>query len=325
MIAFILRRVAQAVLVMLVMTIIVFIGVNVIGNPVDIMISPQADLAERQRIIAELGLDQPIWRQYLNFIGGLLNGDLGVSYVYNRPSLDLILERLPATLELAATAMAIAIVIGIPAGLYAGLYPRAVLSRLLMAASVLGFSLPTFWVGLLMIMVFAVHLGILPSGGRGDTVRLLGMQWSIFSHNGLAYIIMPALNLALFKTSLILRMTQAGVREVMPQDYVKVARAKGLSPARVVWVHVLKNVMIPVVTIIGLEFGSVVAFSVVTEKIFAWPGIGKLIIDSIGSLDRPVIIAYLMMIVALFVLINLIVDLLYILLDPRVRTAGGRS
>jgi len=207
----------------------------------------------------------------------------------------------------------------VPLGLYAGLYPEGVAARTIMAGSILGFSLPTFWVGLMLIMVFAVELGWLPSTGRGTTEALLGVQWSFLTWDGLRHMLMPAINLALFNISLVLRLVRAGVQEIVLMDYVKFARAKGLSPARVVFVHVLKNIMIPVVTVIGLEFGSTIAFSVVTESVFAWPGMGKLIIDSINVLDRPVIVAYLMMIVVLFVAINLLVDILYTVLDPRVR------
>ena len=319
MTTWLIRRLVQAVLVMLAMTMIVFIGVNVIGNPVDIMIPPEADQAERARIIADLGLDQPLWRQYVEFLKSALQGELGKSYVFNEPALKVILQRLPATLELAFCSVILATAVGIPLGLYAGLRPDGVLSKIIMGASILGFSLPTFWVGLVLIMVFAVELGWLPSGGRGETAELLGVRWSFLTRDGLVHLLLPAVNLALFKTSLVLRLTRAGVVEVMPLDYVKFARAKGLSDARVIGVHVLKNIMIPVVTVIGLEFGSVIAFSVVTESIFSWPGMGKLIIDSINVLDRPVIVAYLMMIVFLFVTINLVVDLIYTALDPRVR------
>jgi peptide/nickel transport system permease protein len=211
------------------------------------------------------------------------------------------------------------VVFGIPLGLYAGLYPDGVVARTIMAGSILGFSLPTFWVGLMLIMVFAVQLGWLPSTGRGATAELFGVQWSFLTIDGLRHLLLPALNLSLFNISLVLRLTRAGVRETLPMDFVKFARAKGLTPARVIFVHVLKNIMIPVVTVIGLELGSTVAFAVVTESVFAWPGMGKLIIDSINVLDRPVIVAYLMMIVLLFITINLVVDLLYTVLDPRVR------
>lgn len=319
------RRLIQAVFVLVAMTIIVFVGINVIGNPVDILISPQADQAERARLIAELGLDQPIWVQYFEFARGLLHGDLGVSYVFNQPALQVILQRLPATLELAVAAMLISVTIGIPLGLYVGLRPQTFASKLIMAGSILGFSLPTFWVGLLLIMIFAVQLGWLPSGGRGETLEIFGVGWSFLTLDGLRHLLLPALNLALFKTSLILRLTRAGVQEVLPQDYIRLARAKGMSNGRVIGVHVLKNIMIPVVTIVGLEFGSLIAFSVVTETIFSWPGMGKLIIDSINVLDRPIIVAYLMIIVVLFIIINLVTDIMYTVLDPRVRLDGKRG
>jgi len=310
-----LRRLFQALLVVLAMTGIVFVGVNVIGNPVDIMISPEADAAERVRAIAALGLDKPLWQQYLAFLGGLLRGDLGRSFVFNEPALKVIMQRLPATLELAVAAVLISVVAGLPAGLYAGLRPDAFGARALMAGSILGFSLPSFWVGLMLILVFAVQLGWLPSTGRGATVG----GWSFLTGDGLLHLLLPALNLALFNVSLIMRLVRAGVREALPSDYVRFARAKGLRPSRVIGVHVMKNILIPVVTVVGLELGTTIAFSVVTESIFAWPGVGKLIIDSINLLDRPVIVAYLMMIVLLFVGINLVVDLLYTALDPRVR------
>ena len=226
---------------------------------------------------------------------------------------------MPATMELAVTAVLMSMFIGIPLGLYAGLYPEGGLARTIMAGSILGFSLPTFWVGLMLIMVFAVQLGWLPSTGRGATAELFGIQWSFLTLDGLRHLALPALNLSLFNISLVLRLTRAGVRETLPMDFVKFARAKGLTPARVIFVHVLKNIMIPVVTVVGLELGSTIAFAVVTESVFAWPGMGKLIIDSINVLDRPVIVAYLMMIVLLFVTINLVVDVLYTVLDPRVR------
>ena len=317
-----LRRLIQAVFVVLAMTVIVFLGVNVIGNPVDILISPDADQAERVRAIAALGLDQPLWRQYLIFLQGAVQGDLGRSFVFNEPALKLIAGRMPATMELAVTAVLLSVVVGIPLGLYAGLHPDGILGRATMAGSILGFSLPSFWVGLMLIMVFAVQLGWLPSTGRGQTAELFGVQWSFLTRDGLAHMAMPAFNLSIGSIALVLRLTRAGVRENLPMDYVKFAHAKGLSPNRVVFVHVLKNILIPVVTVLGLQFGGLIAFSVVTESVFAWPGMGKLIIDSINTLDRPVIVAYLMMIVLLFVFINLAVDLLYTVLDPRVRLGG---
>jgi peptide/nickel transport system permease protein len=319
MTTWLIRRLIQALFVVLAMSMIVFIGVHVIGNPVDILISPEADQAERLRIIAALGLDQPLWKQYLLFVNDALHGNLGRSFVFNEPALRLIAQRMPATMELAVTAVLMSVVFGIPLGLYAGLYPEGAVARSIMAGSILGFSLPTFWVGLMLIMVFAVQLGWLPSTGRGATAELFGVQWSFLTVDGLRHLLLPALNLSLFNISLVLRLTRAGVRETLPMDFVKFARAKGLTPARVIFVHVLKNIMIPVVTVVGLELGSTIAFAVVTESVFAWPGMGKLIIDSINVLDRPVIVAYLMMIVLLFITINLVVDVLYTVLDPRVR------
>ncbi|QDJ53303.1 ABC transporter permease [Bordetella hinzii] len=319
-----LRRLAQAVVVVLLMTLIVFVGLHAIGNPVDILIGQDVDQVDRVRIIAELGLDQPLWRQYLGFLNGALHGNLGNSFVYNIPAVQLILQRLPATLELAIAALLLAVVLGVPLGLFAGLFPENPLSKAIMTGSIVGFSLPTFWVGLMLIMAFSVSLGWLPASGRGQTVQVLGMQWSWLTADGLRHLILPALNLSLFKISLVIRLTRAGVREVMPQDFVKFARAKGLSPMRVVLMHILRNTMIPLVTVLGLELGSTIAFAVVTESIFSWPGAGKLILDSINALDRPVIVAYLVVVVCLFVMLNLIVDILYKVLDPRVRLEGAQ-
>jgi peptide/nickel transport system permease protein len=319
MITWTIRRLFQACFVVLAMTVIVFVGVHVIGNPVDILISPEADQAERARIITSMGLDQPLWRQYAYFLYGALHGDLGRSFVFNEPALQLIAQRMPATMELAITAVLFSIIFGVPLGLYAGLKPDGFLGRTIMAGSILGFSLPSFWVGLMLIMVFAVELGWLPSTGRGQTVTVFGVPWSFLTWDGLRHMLMPAVNLSLYNISLVLRLSRAGVRETLPMDFVKFARAKGLSTSRVIFVHVLKNIMIPIVTVLGLELGSTIAFAVVTETVFAWPGMGKLIIDSINVLDRPVIVAYLMMIVLLFIVINLVVDVLYMILDPRVR------
>ncbi len=319
MTAYIIRRLLQSAVVVFVMSVIVFFGVNVIGDPVDMLINPEADQADIEAAIRALGLDKPIGEQYLYFVKNAFSGDLGDSFIFGEPALQLILQRMPATMELALAALIMAIVLGIPLGLYAGLKPESPVSRTVMAGSILGFSLPTFWVGLMMIMLFAVILGWLPSTGRGDTATFLGITSSLFTWDGLTHVLMPALNLALLKISLVIRLTRAGTREASQQDYIKFARAKGLQPRRVIFVHLLRNILIPVVTVIGLEFGGLIAFSVVTETIFAWPGMGKLLIDSIQQLDRPVIVAYLIMIVLIFVLLNLIVDILYSLLDPRVR------
>ncbi|MDA0662072.1 MAG: ABC transporter permease [Proteobacteria bacterium] len=301
------------------MSVIIFFGVNVIGDPVHMLVSPDADQADIQATIERLGLDRPIYEQYFRFLDGARSGDLGKSFIFGEPALKLILHHMPATLELAFTALFMAIVLGIPLGLYAGLYPDRTGSQAIMAGSILGFSLPTFWVGLMLIMLFAVMLGWLPSTGRGDTVNVLGFETSLLTADGLSHILLPALNLSLLKISLAVRLTRAGVREAMGQDYVKFARAKGISTRRIIGVHVMKNIMIPVVTVLGLEFGSLVAFSVVTESIFAWPGMGKLLIDAILQLDRPIVVAYLMIIVLFFVVINLVVDIIYSILDPRVR------
>lgn len=322
---FILRRLMQSLVLLCVMTIIVFAGVYAIGNPIDILISPDATQAEYDRAVRALGLDLPLWQQYLVFLSKLVQGDLGKSFVFNEPALTLVFSRLPATLELAFAAMLLSISIGIPLGLWAGLRPDSVAGRSIMAGSIFGFSLPNFWQGLMLIMVFSVFLQWLPAGGRGPTANFLGINSSLFTAEGWQHLLLPALNLALFKMSLVIRLTRAGVRETLLLDYVKFARAKGLSSRRVIFVHVFKNILIPLVTVIGLELGSVIAFAVVTETIFAWPGIGKLIIDSIFVLDRPVIVAYLIVIVLMFITINLIVDILYSVLDPRVRLADMKS
>lgn len=315
----------QSGLVLLVMSFVVFVGIYAVGDPIELLVNPEADQIERARAAAALGLDQPLWKQYLTFLQNALKGDLGRSFVHNEPAIQLIFQRLPATLELAVMALLLAILVGIPLGMWAGYRPDSLAGKTIMTGSILGFSLPTFWVGLMMIMVFAVYLGWLPSTGRGQTVSVLGMQFSVFTADGLAHILMPAINLALFKLSLVIRLSRAGVREAMLQDYVKFARAKGLSMGRVLGLHVFKNIMIPIVTVLGLEFGGLIAFSVVTETIFAWPGMGKLIIDSINQLDRPVVVAYLMVIVFIVILINLVVDLLYSVLDPRVRLQDMKS
>jgi peptide/nickel transport system permease protein len=320
----IIRRGLQSVVVLFAMSLLVFAGVYAIGNPVDILINPQADPIEREQAIAALGLDRPLPEQYASFLHGALTGDLGKSFVHGTPALALVVERMPATLELAVAAMLIAVLIGIPLGLFAGLRPHGLAGRTIMAGSILGFSLPTFWVGLMLIVVFSVMLGWLPASGRGPVTLLFGvLPVSFLSQAGLAHLILPATNLALFKLALLIRLTRAGTREALTQDYVKYARAKGLKPARVIGVHVLSNIMLPIVTVTGLEFGSVIAFAIVTESVFAWPGMGKLLIDSINLLDRPVIVAYLLVIVLIFIVINLAVDLIYAALDPRVRVADA--
>jgi peptide/nickel transport system permease protein len=322
---YILRRLLQAALVIAITSALVFVGLFVIGDPVEILVAADADQIEKERARVALGLDKSLLEQYLIFIQGALSGDLGRSFVYGRPALEVIFERMPATLELAMLAMFIAVTLGIPLGLYAGLKPESWASRSIMAGSIFGFSLPTFWVGLMLILIFAVTLGWLPSTGRGPTTDVLGLQLSIFSWDGLQHAFLPALNLALLKLSLIIRLTRAQVREQSLLDYIRYARARGLRDRRVIGVHLLKNILIPLITVIGLELGSVIAYALVTEAIFAWPGMGKLVIDSIFQLDRPVVVAYLMVVVFMFIVINLVVDILYSVLDPRVRISEAQS
>ena len=319
MTVFVIRRFLQSIAVLAVTAIIVFIGVYAIGDPAEMLIAPDASAAERAQVVASLGLDKPLWEQFGTFIWNALHGDLGRSFVFNRPSITLILERLPATLELTLFGLCLALIIGIPLGLISGLNPNTATDEVIMTGSILGFSLPSFWQGMMLIMIFSVWLGWLPSTGRGQAGELLGIHSSLFTLDGLKHLILPAINLSLFKVSLVIRLTRTGVRETMPLDFVKFARAKGLSENRIVFVHVFKNILIPLITVIGLELGGMLAFAVVTETIFAWPGIGKLLIDSIMRLDRPVVVAYLLVIVSLFIFINFVVDVLYSLVDPRVR------
>ena len=325
MTGFVFKRSLQSILVLFVMSVLVFAGVNLVGDPVDMLINPESDQEEIERVIRDLGLDRPITEQYWYFLLNAFQGDLGKSFVFGEPALKLIIQRMPATLELALFSLFIAILFGIPLGIYAGLKPNSKVSRTIMAGSILGFSMPTFWVGILLIMFFAVHLGWLPSTGRGDVATFLGIKSSLFTVDGLSHVFLPAFNLALFKMSSIIRLTRAGTREIILQDYITFARSKGLSEEKIVLVHLLRNILIPVVTVIGLEFGSLIAFSTVTETVFAWPGMGKLIIDSIYNLDRPVIVAYLLIIVTFFVFLNLVVDILYSVLDPRVRVKGNNE
>lgn len=325
MLSFLIRRTGQALLVIAVMMVLVFFGVNIIGDPIWMLISPDMDQKAIEATAAALGLDKPIWEQFWYFLTGVARGDFGQSFVHGEPAIQLILSRMPATMELALVALLLAILLGIPLGMLAGLKPEHPASRTIMAGSILGFSLPSFWVGLMLIMVFSVMLGWLPATGRGPVESLFGIETSLLTSTGWAFVALPAFNLATTKISLVIRLTRAGVREVALMDYVKFARAKGLKSSRIIGVHILKNIMIPVVTVLGLEFGSLVAFSVVTETIFAWPGMGKLLLESIQRLDRPVIVAYIMVVVILFVLVNLIVDIVYSVLDPRLRVSSNNA
>jgi len=320
---YVLQRLLQAALVMVAMSAIVFVGVYAIGNPVDIVIPPEATQEIRAATIARLGLDLPLWQQYLIFVRNLFDGDLGRSFIYNEPVLSLIAGRLPATLELVLLSVLSATVFGIALGVYAGYRPDSVLAKAIMAVSVLGFSVPTFWIGLILILTFAVNLGWLPAGGRGQTVDLLGVAWSFPTLDGLRHLVLPAVNLALFKFAMMIRLARAGTREVMLGDTIKFARAAGIRESTILRRHLLKLISIPIITVFGLELGSTLAFAVVTETIFSWPGVGKLIIDSIAVLDRPVMVAYLLLTTLLFVVINLTVDLLFALIDPRIRARGA--
>lgn len=304
------------------MSALVFAALYMIGDPVLMMASPEATDLEREAIRRTLGLDRPLWQQYGIFLAKAVQLDFGKSFLTGESAMHLILERLPATLELATLAMLISMVVGVPLGIHAGLHPESLVSRGIMGGSVLGFSLPNFWVGLMFIMLFAVMLGWFPAGGRGPVEDFGPIQLSIFNWDGFKSLILPSLTIATAKCALIIRVTRAATRECLPQDYIKFAQAKGLRQRRVLGVHLLKNIMIPIVTIGGLEYGQVFAFAVVTETVFSWPGMGKLLIDSIVNLDRPVVVAYLMLTVVFLATLNLVVDIGYTVLDPRVRLGG---
>ncbi len=319
MLGFVIQRLIQALVVMLAISALVFVGVYAIGNPIDVLISPDATQQIREQTIKAYGLDQPLWQQYMTFLGRLMTGDFGRSFVFNMPVLTLIFSRLPATLELTLAAVLGATLIGVPLGMYAGYRPDSPVAKAIMAVSIIGFSVPTFWIGLVLILTFAVTLGWLPAGGRGETVSLFGVEWSFLTADGWRHMLLPALNLSLFKFAMMVRLARAGTREIMLTDVVKFARAAGESEATILSRHVLRLIAIPLVSVFGLEFGSTLAFAVVTETIFSWPGVGKLIIDSISVLDRPVMVAYLMLVAFFFIMINFLVDIAYAALDPRLR------
>ncbi len=324
MLGFVIQRFLQAVAVMLVISALVFVGVYGIGNPIDVIISPDATQQIREAAIRAYGLDQPLWVQYRDFLLRLLGGDFGRSFIFNMPVLELIFSRLPATLELTLAAVIGATLLGVPLGMYAGYKPDSAFARIVMTVSVLGFSVPTFWIGLVLIFAFAVQLGWLPAGGRGATAMLFGVEWSFLTREGLTHLLLPALNLSLFKFAMMVRLARAGTREAILGDVVRFARAAGESELTILRRHVLRLIAIPIVTVFGLEFGSTLAFAVVTETIFSWPGVGKLIIDSISLLDRPVMVAYLMLVAFLFIMINFLVDIAYAALDPRLRMGAKR-
>jgi peptide/nickel transport system permease protein len=318
MLAYAIKRLVQMAVVLWAVSVIVFLMMSFTGDPVFMVIpidSTDAEIEQARRI---LGLDRSMPEQYLVFLQNLVQGDFGRSYVFRQPAMDLILERLPATLEIVVVAMAIAAVVAIPLGAYAGATPGRPLSRLIMSGSLVGISLPGFWVGMMLIFLFAVEWRLLPSSGRGDTVEVLGIRTSLLTLDGWTHVILPSVTLSLGTLAIILRMTRAGMMEVMRQDYIKFARAKGASRREVLYGHGLRNALIPVVTIFGLQIGDLIAFATITETIFAWPGMGKLLVDSIYRADRPVIVVYLMLVALIFVVINFIVDIVYTAIDPRI-------
>ncbi|MEP3687734.1 MAG: ABC transporter permease [Sulfitobacter dubius] len=318
MFGYLLKRLVQMTLVLWVVSVIVFLMMSFTGDPVFMVVpidATDAEIAQARRI---LGLDQSLLVQYWRFISSLVQGDFGNSYVFRQPAMTLILERLPATVEMVLVAMALALAVAIPLGVYAGANPESRISRTIMAGSLLGISLPGFWVGMVLIFLFAVHWGFFPSSGRGDTAEIFGLRISLLTADGWHHIILPAVTLSLATMAILLRMTRAGMMEVGRQDFMKFARAKGATRRDVLYKHGLKNALIPVITIFGLQLGDLIAFATITETIFSWPGMGKLLIDSIYRADRPVIVVYLMLVALIFVIINFLVDIVYTLIDPRI-------
>ncbi len=320
MFGFIGSRLLQAIPVLLVVGFIAFALFAYVGDPVSILLPQDHTEAQRLQLIKDLGLDQPFFVQYLHFLWLALHGNFGISYRLAQPVSGLLAERLPATLELAVTASVLAFAIGVPMGVYTGIHRSTVLSRVFMTVSLTGVSLPTFLLGILLILVFSVWLGWLPSFGRG-TVAHLGHWWTtgFATESGLRSLILPAITLGMFQMTLIMRLVRAEMLEVLRTDYIKFARARGLTNRAINFGHALKNTLVPVITIMGLQFGGIVAFSLVTETVFQWPGMGLLLVQSVTSADIPVLSAYLMLIALVFVLINLVVDLLYYAVDPRLR------
>lgn len=315
---YLLRRLIQAVVVMLAASLIVFFVMSFTGDPVLMIVPPNATEEQIEQARRDLGLDKPLWTQYAVFMKNLAHGDMGRSYIFKQPVIKLITERMPATLEMVGVAVIISLAIAIPAGVYAAARPDSALSKLLMGSSLFGISLPSFWVGILLIFVFAVGLNVLPSSGRGQTETIMGIRWSFLTWDGIKHLLMPAVTLALGTLAILMRLVRAQMREVLRQDFIKFARAKGVSPGRLLFSHALKNALIPVITVFGLQLGNLIAFATVTETIFAWPGMGKLLVDAINTSDRPIIVAYLMIVAFIFVGINLIVDIAYTLIDPRI-------
>jgi peptide/nickel transport system permease protein len=319
MFAFIISRLLQAIPVLLVVGFISYAMFAFVGDPVSIMLGQDFTEAQRVQLVHQLGLDQPFFVQYAHYMWATLHGQFGISYRLARPVSDLILERLPATIELAFTAALLALLIGVPMGVYTGIRRNGVLARAFMVFSLVGVSLPTFLIGILLILIFAVVLGWLPSFGRGDVVHFSHWSSGFLTVSGLRSLVLPAITLGMFQMTLIMRLVRSEMMEVLRSDYVKFARARGLSERVINFGHALKNTLVPVITIVGLQIGGLLGFSIVTETVFQWPGMGLLLVQSIGVADIPVMSAYLMLIALVFVVINLIVDLLYYAVDPRLR------
>ena len=326
MLVFILRRVVQAVIVMLTVAFIAFMLFQYVGDPVTNILGQDATPAQREQLRVDLGLDQPFPVQFVRFVGKAVQGEFGLSLRQGRKVSSLIVERLPATLELSLSAALIALVIGIPMGVYAALRRGTFLSQLMMTVSLLGVSLPTFLIGILLILLFAVTLKWLPSFGRGEVTALGAWSTGFLTIDGWKHLVLPAITLAVFQLTLIMRLVRSEMLEVLRADYIKFARARGLSNRTVYFGHALKNTLVPVITITGLQLGSLIAFAIITETVFQWPGMGLLFIQAVTFADIPVMAAYLCLIALIFVVINLIVDLLYFVVDPRLRaeksTAG---
>lgn len=323
MLHYIARRLAQAVALLLVMSLLAFVAIYAVGDPLAALSNPNASPAEVARTAHDLGLDLPLYQQYARFLGHLLHGDLGSSYISGQPALGLILSRFPATLELTLSAMLIGVPIGMALGLFAGCRPRSLAGRFAGGLSVLLISIPPFWLGLALITVFCIEVHWLPTGGRGELGDWLGWHTSLATADGLRHLFLPALNLAFYPMALMLRLTRAGVMETLGMPFVRYARAKGLGMRRLIFVYVLRHILVPIVTVLGMLFGTLLAFSVVTETIFSWPGTGQLVIQAIRGSDRPVVIAYLIFAAAIFVVINIVVDIACALLDPRISLKAG--
>ncbi|WP_370679958.1 ABC transporter permease [Comamonas sp. GB3 AK4-5] len=321
MLVHLLRRLGQSVLVLLAVSFISFMVFRHIGDPTISLLGEDATLEEREALTEELGFNKSVPLQYLHYVGKVLQGDLGISYRLKRPVADIIFERLPATLELALTAAFFALAIGIVLGVYTALRKDGFLSRAIMTVSLVGVSLPTFLIGIGLIYLFAVELRWLPSFGRGETVNIGGWETGLLTSSGLAALIMPAITLGFYNMTLIMRLVRAEMLEVLRSDYIRFGRARGLKERDLYFGHALRNTLIPVITIAGLQIGSLIAFAIVTETVFQWPGVGLLFISSIQGVDVPLIAAYLMFIALLYVVINLFVDFLYVLVDPRLRRA----